>query len=102
MPRKNHRRHVPNRRRYEDSSLVPRAIRAAAPVHLDRLVLPVARRCGKLAFTEADAPAALRQTREKRIAEGSAHIEVRWYKCPRCELCHLTSRKEWTPEAGHE
>jgi hypothetical protein len=102
VSRRNHRRHAAKRQRYDDPTHVPRAFRAPAPVVWDKLVLPVGRYCGKLAFTEHDAPAALRQAQDKRKAEGSAHMEKRWYLCPRCNWCHLTSRETWSPEAGHE
>ena len=61
-------------------------------------------RKGKLRFSEADAPKALKQAQANRARTGSAHCEERYYECKisegGCGDFHLTSRQEYTPKGG--
>ena len=49
-------------------------------------------RKGKLKFTKDQAGIALKQARQARARQGSAHAEERTYECPGCGFWHLTSR----------
>ena len=91
MARKNRRSGAPQVRR---GNVPP-------PPPLSALVIPSGRcgggsgRKGKLMFTASQAPKALEQARAARMRKGqTAHMEVRYYLCQRCDHYHLTSRTE--------
>jgi hypothetical protein len=98
MGRKNNRGGRPQARRKADGT---RGRATPPPPPLEALVVPRGKcffrsRKGKLRFSKADAPAALRQAQAKRQRTGSAHMEERVYECPvaqgGCGDWHLTSR----------
>jgi hypothetical protein len=104
MPRRNRPPRRRQRRRYAEDQGMPRAARAAssaAPLPLDKMVLPKGRcfyrsRSGKLIFvTEKDAQTALRHAQQKRKTQPNGHVESRYYECPEggCGGFHLTSRE---------
>lgn len=102
MPRRNHRNHGRQHRRYSNANEVPRYLRPNPKLDVTKVVLPQGK-CGrKLRFaTEEDAQDALRQAQTLKSAN---RAEKRYYggdkpsdPCKRCGGWHLTSRTEWAP-----